>query len=277
VCVPRWGLKQELRLPKLSRYAWWTLVASARSKPYALVLGAAAAVLSLGASIALQWVGTSPTPIMISEPSPPAQPAMARAAQEAALRPAPRANLAVAERPERNAKPETGATMPVVFSQRAPGFDLVAGTDLTMNSKEALPAAPRSPASPPAKAAAAAPEPETAAGERSAARGEDRQEASPAEGQVPLPRPTPDLKATASVGDLPVPLPRPAPRSQIAAAADAAPPVESPSPSGKDDSRPSGAQRNHGPIGTVEHSRPRGYGTTGPIYLVSVLFGGWRR
>jgi hypothetical protein len=53
--------------------------------------------------------------------------------------------------------------------------------------------------------------------------------------------------------------------------------VESPSPSGKDDSRPSGAQRNHGPIGTVEHSRPRGYGTTGPIYLVSVLFGGWRR
>lgn len=262
-------------MPQLSRYAWWTLVASARSKPYALVLGAAAAVLSLGASIALQWVGTSPTPIMISEPSPPAQPAMARAAQEAALRPAPRANLAVAERPERNAKPETGATMPVVFSQRAPGFDLVAGTDLTMTSKEALPAAPRSPASPPAKAAA--PEPETAAGERSAARGKDRQEASPAERQMPLPRPTPDLKATASVGDLPVPLPRPAPRSQIAAAADAAPPVESPSPSGKDDSRPSGAQRNHGPIGTVEHSRPRGYGMTGPIYLVSVLFGGWRR
>jgi hypothetical protein len=92
----------------------------------------------------------------------------------------------------------------------------------------------------------------------------------------------------ASAGDRPVPLPRPAPHAKIVAAAietPAAKPADGTSESGLSTSRviadhpAKGARREHVALADYVPGPRYSYGYSrkpGPLYLVGMVFGGWR-
>ena len=216
-------------------------LAPARRRSFALALGAAAVALSLGASVALQWIESPPAQATANVAVDVVPPQMAPAAAPTTIEPGapsdragPPKNEASTIRqtsPDRSGDPALRVE-PRAVATPAPDLDVV--PPAATPSKPAAAEAPTRADSAPAAVAAIA---GAAAGGAALATAESSR-VSGAKSQI-------------------VPLPRPAPPAEVRAAAASMPAAKSDKDQGR---RRTGAS----------------YSKRGPLKLIGMLFGGWR-
>ena len=234
-------------------------VAPVRKRSFAVVLGAAAVALSLGASVALQWIDGAPVPAptqavvdVVPPPAPAAVPATTQAVADVVSPSAPTAVPATIEPASPKDRAGPPESEPSTYSQNWPdrtgdrtaradarGVNSTAAMDLDVVPPPAAPSVPVA-AETPKRVESAPAAVATLAGV--AASGAAIAAAAP-------------KRANAGKTQA-VPLPRPAPPAEIRAAAN--------TPAAKPDK---------------DHGRRQAFGSyrkRGPLKLIGMLFGGWR-
>ncbi len=235
-------------------------VAPVRKRSFAVVLGAAAVALSLGASVALQWIDGAPVPAptqavvdVVPPPAPAAVPATTQAAADVVPPSAPTAVPATIEPASPKDRAGPPESEPSTFSQNWPDRtgDRAARADPRgVNSTAALDVdvVPPAAAAPSVPVAAEMPKRVESASAAVATL------AGAAAGGAAIAAAAPK-RANAGKTQA-VPLPRPAPPAEIRAAAN--------TPAAKPDKDP-GRRQAFG-----------SYRKRGPLKLIGMLFGGWR-